>query len=55
MQTHLFFRAYFLEYLLLFLDDSMEEECESFSKSNSSTLGRGLALLNFLPISAWHC
>ena len=33
-QTYFFF-AYFLEYVLLFLDDNVDEESESFSKSKS--------------------
>ena len=32
---HLFF-AHYLEYLLLFLDDNVDEENESFSNSKSS-------------------
>ena len=32
-----------LEYLLLFLDDSVDEECEQFSNSRSSASGCCLA------------
>ena len=28
IQTHLFFFAYFLEYILLILDGNVDEECE---------------------------
>ena len=35
--AHLFF--YFLEYLLLFLDDNVDEKCEQFSNKESSASG----------------
>ena len=41
-QTYFFF-AYFLEYVLLFLDDHVDEESESFSKSKSLASGCCLA------------
>ena len=41
-QTHLFF-AHFLEYILFFLDDEVDEKSEYFSNSKSSA------------ISAWRC
>ena len=37
LQTHFFF-AYFVESVLLFLDDNVNEECEKFSKSQSVLL-----------------
>ena len=39
---HLFFE-YFLEYLLLFLDDNLDKEWELFSNSKSSASGCCLA------------
>ena len=35
--------AYFLEYVLLFLNDNVDEKCEHFSISKSSPLGFCLA------------
>ena len=36
--------SYFLEYVLLIFDDNVDEECEQFSDSKSSTLRCYLAL-----------
>ena len=46
-QTHLF-RIHFVEYLLLILDDKVDEESEQFLNSKSSASGFCLALLDFL-------
>ena len=35
--------AYFSEYVLLFLNDNVDEECEQFSNSKSSVSGCCLA------------
>ena len=50
-QTHLFF-VHFLEHLLLFLDDNVDEESEKFSDSKSSAselLGISLIFWQFQP------
>ena len=46
IQTHLFF-CLFLEYVLLFLDGNMNEECEYFSNSKSSASGFCLEFASF--------
>ena len=52
-QTHLIF-VHFLECLLSFLDDSVEEESEWFSNSKSSVSGCCLPFVRFfLPTSAY--
>ena len=51
---HLSF-LHFLEYLLLFLDDNVDEESEQVSNSKSSASGFCLVLLGVFPISAWRC
>ena len=51
---HLSF-LHFLEYLLLFLDDNVDEESEQVSNSKSSASGFCLVLLDVFPISAWRC
>ena len=45
--THLFFFAHFLEYALLFLDESVDEESEYFSNSKRLASGCCSALLDF--------
>ena len=46
IQTHLFY-CLLLEYVLLFLDDDMDDECEEFSNSKISASGCCLALAQF--------
>ena len=45
----------FLEYVLLFFDDDVDEKYEYFSNSKSSSSECYLALAYFLPILAWRC
>ena len=47
--------AYFLEYVLLFLDDNVGEEYEQIQIAKVQPQGIALLLLIFLPISAWRC
>ena len=35
MDTVTFVTCYFLDYIVLFVDDRVDEECEEFSKSKS--------------------
>ena len=44
----------FLEYVLLFLDDDVDEKYEYFSNSKSSSSECYLAFAYFLPILAWR-
>ena len=53
-QTHLFL-AQFLEYLILVLDDTIEEKVNSSQIAKAQPKGVAQLLLDFLPISAWSC
>ena len=50
-QNMLVFVAYFLEYVLLYLDDNIDEEYEQFPNSKSSTSGYCLGFAFFANFS----
>ena len=52
---HAILFVHFLEYLLLFLDNKVDEESEQFSNCKNSVSGCCLAFAELLPISAWRC
>ena len=53
-QMYLFF-VHFAEYLLLTLDDNLDEESTNFQKQKFSLSVLLSFLLDFLPITAWCC